>query len=243
MNDRNPNSNANKGFLNKIVKPKIVKICIYLSLCLFLIGLLIGVIVAAVFGPEGYNIIDNYISDLGSFRYTPAPFILDSIAMITAFLLVPIFLYSYKNLISGIKKVVFNSNNSLSRRIFNAFISFNIFLGLVCLIIAVVGLFGVGLFSEDRSTELGLHYIFSIIVFGGLATGALFNGLAILLRKSIYPRLLGLYMLIVPPTVAILFVFPPPMVTLPFLEWMMLFGAFLWLIPEALIILRKLRKE
>ena len=243
MNDRNPNSNANKGFLNKIVKPKIVKICIYLSLCLFLIGLLIGVIVAAVFGPEGYNIIDNYISDLGSFRYTPTPFILDSIAMITAFLLVPIFLYSYKNLISGIKKVVFNSNNSLSRRIFNAFIAFNIFLGLVCLIIAVVGLFGVGLFSEDRSTELSLHYIFSIIVFGGLATGALFNGLAILLRKSIYPRLLGLYMLIVPPTVAILFVFPPPMVTLPFLEWMMLFGAFLWLIPEALIILRKLRKE
>jgi hypothetical protein len=163
--------------------------------------------------------------------------------MVTAFLLVPIFLYSYKNLISGIKNVVFNSNSSLSRRIFNAFIACTVFLGLVCSIIAAVGLFGIGLFSEDRSTELGLHYIFSIVVFGGLATSALFNGIAILLRKSIYPRFLGLYMMIVPPTVAILFVFPPPMATLPFLEWMMLFGAFLWLIPEALIILRKLRKE
>jgi hypothetical membrane protein len=210
---------------------------------LFLSGLSIGVLIATIFGPVGYNIIDNYISDLGSFNYTPTPFILDSIAMITAFFLVPIFLYSYKNLISGKKEVIFNSNNSPSKRIFNLIVAINVILGLICLIIAAIGLFGIGLFSEDRTTDLGLHYTFSIVVFAGLATGALFNGIAILLKKSIYPRFLGLYMIIGPPTAAVLFVFPPPMTTLPFLEWMMLFAAFLWLIPMSIIILQKFKKE
>lgn len=239
MND----GNSKYVVFNKIVQPRVIKICIYVSNLLFLGGLLIGALIAVFFGPEGYNIIDNYISDLGSFRYTPTPFILDSIAMITAFFLVPIFLYSYKELIAGKKEVVFDSTNPFSKRIFNFFVLINIILGLVCLIIAAIGLFGIGLFSEDRSTELGLHYIFSIIVFTGLAAGALFNGIAILLKKSIYPRFLGAYMIVGPPTAAILFVFPPPLTTLPFLEWMMLFAAFLWLIPLSIIILQKLRKE
>lgn len=239
MND----GNSKYVIFNKIVQPRVIKICIYVSNLLFLGGLLIGALIAVFFGPEGYNIIDNYISDLGSFRYTPTPFILDSIAMITAFFLVPIFLYSYKELIAGKKEVVFDSTNPFSKRIFNFFVLINIILGLVCLIIAAIGLFGIGLFSEDRSTELGLHYIFSIIVFTGLAAGALFNGIAILLKKSIYPRFLGAYMIVGPPTAAILFVFPPPLTTLPFLEWMMLFAAFLWLIPLSIIILQKLRIE
>jgi len=239
MNDHN-----SKWYIfNKIVQPKVVKICIYVSNILFLSGLLIGALIAVFFGPEGYNIIDNYISDLGSFRYTPTPFILDSIAMITAFFLVPIFFYLYKKLISGEKEIIFESSKPLSTRIFNLFITINIIMGLICLIIAAIGLFGIGLFSEDRTTELGLHYFFSIVVFAGLATGALFNGIAIFLKKSIYPRLLGLYMMIGPLTVALLFVFPPPSTTLPFLEWMMLFAAFLWLIPLSIIILKELRTE
>jgi hypothetical protein len=239
MNDHN-----SKWYIfNKIVQPKVVKICIYVSNILFLSGLLIGALIAVFFGPEGYNIIDNYISDLGSFRYTPTPFILDSIAMITAFFLVPIFFYLYKKLISGEKEIIFESSKPLSTRIFNLFVTINIIMGLICLIIAAIGLFGIGLFSEDRTTELGLHYFFSIVVFAGLATGALFNGIAIFLKKSIYPRLLGLYMMIGPLTVALLFVFPPPSTTLPFLEWMMLFAAFLWLIPLSIIILKELRTE
>jgi len=239
MNDRKSIS----SILNKIVQPKVVKICIYVSNLLFLSGLLIGALIAVFFGPEGYNIIDNYISDLGSFRYTPTPFILDSIAMITAFFLLPIFLYSYKKLISGKKEIIFDSNKPLLKRIFNLFVAINVIIGLICLIVAAVGLFGIGLFSEDRTTELGLHYFFSIVVFSGLATGALFNGVAIVLKKSIYPRFLGAYMMVGPLTVALLFVFPPPSTTLPFLEWMMLFAAFLWLIPLSILILQKLRKE
>ncbi len=59
-----------------------------------------GVLIAYFFGPESYNIIDNYISDLGSIRYTPAPFVLDAIAMITACFLVPVFFYITKIIVS-----------------------------------------------------------------------------------------------------------------------------------------------
>ncbi len=239
MND----SNSKYIIFNKIVQPKVIKYCIYVSNLVFLSGLLIGALIAVFFGPEGYNIVDNYISDLGSFNYTPTPFILDSIAMITPIFLVPIFLYSYKELIAGKKEIIFDSTKPVSKRIFNFFVAFNTVLGLLCLIIAAIGLFGVGLFSEDRTTELGLHFFFSIVVFAGLATGALFNGTAILLKKSIYPRFLGAYMIVGPPTAAILFVIPPPSTTLPFLEWMMLFAAFLWLIPMSIILLQKFKKE
>ena len=237
------NNNSKWVKINKIVQPKVIKICVYLSNLIFLSGLLVGALIAVFFGPEGYNMIDNYISDLGSFRYTPTPFILDSIAIITSFLLVPIFLYSYKNLISGKKEIIFDSNTPNLKRIFNIIVAINIIIGLICLIIAAIGLFGIGLFSEDRTTELGLHYFFSIVVFAGLATGALFNGIAIFLKKSIYPRFLGAYMMVGPLTTALLFVFPPPSTTLPFLEWMMLFAAFLWLKPMSIIILKKIKTE
>ncbi len=111
------------------------------------------------------------------------------------------------------------------------------------LLSGAVGLFGIGLFSEDRTTELGLHFTFSIIVFAGLAFGALFNGIAILLKlkKTIFPRLLGLYMMVGPFTAGVLFLFPPSSVTRPFLEWMMLLAAFLWLIPESFLILKNFK--
>ncbi len=223
-------------FLNK----KLIIICIYVNLITFLPGLLIGVLIAYFFGPESYNIIDNYISDLGSIRYTPTPFILDAIAMTTACFLVPIVFYITKVIVSDTKSIIFNSNESIFKRIFYIYIDLHAFFGLLSLLSGAVGLFGVGLFSEDRTTELGLHFTFSIIVFAGLAFGALFNGIAILLKlkKTIFPRLLGLYMMVGPFIASILFLFPPNPLTRPFLEWMMLIAAFLWLIPGSLFILK-----
>ncbi len=231
------------SLFNRFLNQKLIKICIYVSLFTFLPGLLIGVIIAFFFGPESYNIIDNYISDLGSIRYTPTPFILDSIAMITACFLVPVFFYIAKIIVSDTKNIIFNSNNSIFKRIFCIYIDLHAFFGLLSLLSGAVGLFGIGLFSEDRTTELGLHFTFSIIVFAGLAFGALFNGIAILfkLKKTMFPRLLGLYMMVGPFTASVLFLFPPNSVTRPFLEWMMLLAAFLWLIPKSLLILKNFK--
>ncbi|MBY9010457.1 MAG: hypothetical protein KGD74_11385 [Candidatus Lokiarchaeota archaeon] len=228
---------------NHFLNQKLIKICIYVSLITFLPGLLIGVLIACFFGPESYNIIDNYISDLGSIRYTPAPFVLDAIAITTACFLVPVFFYITKIIVSDTKSIIFNSNESIFKRIYCININLLAFFGLLSLLSGAVGLFGIGLFSEDRTTELGLHYTFSIIVFAGLAFGALFNGIAILfkLKRTMFPRLIGLYMMVVPLATAIMFLFPPNSMTRPFLEWMMLLVAFLWLIPESVLILKNFK--
>jgi len=228
---------------NKISSPKLVKVCIILANSIFLTGLLIGVIIAFLFGPESYNIWDNYISDLGSFRYTPAPFILDIIAMITAVLLIPIFFYLSKEILSKEVPLLLNSNQDLSRKVYHLTIIIFGFFGFIALLFTVIGLFGIGLFSEDRTTELGLHFLFSIVVFTGLTFAALFNGVVIILKKTIFPKLMGLYMMIGPFTAGALFIFPPPLYTRPFFEWMMLFAAFLWLIPGALIMFKKIIKD
>jgi len=232
----------NRAF-NNFLNRKLIKTCIYLSLIIFLPGILIGVTIAYFFGPESYNIINNYISDLGSNRYTPTPFILDAIAITTAFFLVPVFFYIAKILALNTKNIVFDVNQSIFKRVYFVIIDILAFFGLLSLLSGAVGLFGVGLFSEDRTTELGLHFIFSIIVFAGLASGAFFNGIAILLKlkKTIFPRLLGLYMIIGPLVATIMFLFPPNSVTRPFLEWMMLIAAFLWLIPASILILKNLK--
>ncbi|MFX0179118.1 MAG: hypothetical protein ACFE78_02960 [Candidatus Hodarchaeota archaeon] len=230
-----------KNVYNKIVKEQTIKICIYASLLIFLPGLLIAVLIAFFFGANSYSIIDNYISDLGSIRHTPAPLVLDTIAMVTGILIVPIFFYLAKIILSNNKEIIFNSNESILRRIFYVYIDINGFIGLFSLITASIGLFGIGLFSEDRTTELGLHIAFSGIVFGGLAIGALFNGIAIALKKTIFPRFLGIYMVIGPGTATILFMLHPESVTLQFLEWIMLFSAFFWLIPVVFIILNNFK--
>lgn len=232
-----------KSFYNKISNQKVVKICIILAHSIFLTGILIGVIIAFLFGPESYNIWNNYISDLGSFRYTPTPFILDFIAMITAVLLIPIFFYLSKEILSNEVPTILNSNQTFGKRIYHLIIIVFGFFGFIALLFTVIGLFGIGLFSEDRTTELGLHFLFSIVVFSGLAFAAFFNGVVIVLKRTIFPRLMGLYMIIGPFTISIMFIFPPPLCTRPFIEWMMLVAAFLWLIPGALIIFKKILKE
>ncbi|MFX1287033.1 MAG: hypothetical protein ACFFFY_00555 [Promethearchaeota archaeon] len=97
---------------------KLIKTCIYVSLITFLPGILIGVIIAYFFGSESYNIIDNYISDLGSNRYTPAPYILDAIAITTACFLVPVFFYIAKVLVLNTKSIVFDANQSIFKRVY-----------------------------------------------------------------------------------------------------------------------------
>lgn len=230
-----------KNIYNKLTSQRVVKFSLYASLLIFLPGLLIAVLIAYFFGPESYNIINNYISDLGSFRYTPTPFILDGIAMVTAILLIPVHFYITKTIVANTRNIILDPNQSFLKRFFYGYVDIHALLGLISLITASIGLFGIGLFSEDRTTNLGLHFTFSILVFTSLAFGALFNGIAILLKKTIFSRILGLYMMIGPFTSAILFVFPPYSVTLQFLEWIMLFAAFLWLIPIAFLILKNLR--
>jgi hypothetical protein len=224
-----------QAITQKLTEPYVVKISIYVVLALFLPSLFIGVIIAMIWGPQGYSIWTNYISDLGSFNYTPAPFILDFSAMITSILLIPILLF-FNNLLKSTSEAIEGSLAVEKLRLIRL-------VGIFFLYIGLIGFFGIGLFSEDRSTSLGLHYFFSVVVFGGLTFGALFSGTYIFLTKTFFSRVLGLYMMIVPMLTAIFFLITPEPFTIYFLEWVMLFGIIAWLIPAIIKILRYIDHE
>lgn len=228
---------------NWLTNPKVVKKSVSLNLILFLPGLFLCVIIAIVFGPQGYTIWDNFISDLGSFNYTPIPFLFDLILMIGSLLTIPAFLYNFKYLTKDTRLIVFNSQERSLRRVFHIIIYLNALLGLIFLFVGSIGMLGIGIFSEDRTTQFHLHFYFSVLVFVGLIFGAMFVGVAVLFNNVICPRYLGLYMIFGPFIAGYLYLNPPLMLTDQFLEWLMLFSFQVWLIPAAFFTLKQIRNR
>ncbi|MFX1488967.1 MAG: hypothetical protein ACFFBI_07460 [Promethearchaeota archaeon] len=225
-----------KKFYDKVTEPKIVKISIYISLLTFLPGIILGLIIAINFGPIPYNLWMNYISDLGSFKYTPAPFILNVTCVLSAIFIVPLIL-NLSRLYSS--NMVDNVDNSKRTYYINKFRRIFGYLGVICLFVGVFGMFFVGIFSLDRS-PLNAHYYFSTLAFGGFAFGAFFIGLAIVLKKKLFPKAIGYFMILGPSTASIIFLICPEPLTRQFLEWLMLFSALAWYYIIVFITLQKL---
>ncbi|MHA1985517.1 MAG: hypothetical protein ACW986_19775 [Promethearchaeota archaeon] len=225
-----------RKFYDKVTEPKIVKISIYISLATFLPGLILGLAVALTWGPIPYNLLLNWISDLGSLKFTPAPFILDLTCTISAIFIVPL-IFNLSRLFSS--HMVENVNNTKRdyylikfRRIFG-------YTGVVCLFVGIFGMFFVGVFSLDRS-PFNAHFYFSSLAFGGFAFGAFFTGLAIVLKKRLFPKFIGYFMVLGPSTASILFLIAPEPLTRQLLEWIMLFSALAWYYVIVFITLQKL---
>jgi hypothetical protein len=184
----------------------------YLSLLVF------GHLIASFFGPEGYTIWNNWISDLGGRKYTPAPFLYDIACILAGSLTLPFNFYM---------ESFFSSNlNSITRmriRIVESAFIFG-FMGSLSYI-------GVGIFSEDRD-YYGLHNLTSTLAFGGFTFNALFSGLFVIIYRTKIPKILGLYGLLGPFFFLILFIVVSNALT----EWLLLFSILLWIIPLTLII-------
>jgi len=224
-----------KRFYDKLTEPKIVKISIYISLLTFFPGLIIGIVVAMNYGPIGYSLWYNYISDLGSIVYTPAPFILDLTVIISSIFILPLILNMSRLYSTEMSDNIDNSKKihyiNLFRRIFG-------YSGIVSLFFGILGMFNVGIFSLDRSPII--HLVFAAMTFVGFAVGSFFTGLAIVLKKKIFPRTIGFFMVFGPPVASILYVINPQPLTREFLEWIMTFMALIWYYPLAFITLQKL---
>jgi len=76
-----------------LTKPKNVKYFTILAMGIFIGAICIGIVVAIIGPPGGYNPINNYISDMGSFNYTPLPYFLDYGNMVSSILLIPCVFY------------------------------------------------------------------------------------------------------------------------------------------------------
>ena len=90
------------------------------------------------------------------------------------------------------------------------------YLGVASLFIGVIGMFFVGIFNLDWS-PFDLHLYFSTSAFGGFAVGAFFTGLAIVLRKRIFPKSVGYFMIFGPSVASIIFIICPAPLTRQFL--------------------------
>lgn len=245
------NINAKKTqFHEFLVNPKVVRFCIKFSLIFFPLMIFFGVLVAVFLGSTNYNIMDNYISDMGSYRYTPIPKFLDCGVMLTSILLVPVCFY--------IKKV-FDSKSKHVDRI-NISTKYSSFL-LITMLIGMFGIFSAGWFNEDVGIALypfigyDLHEVFTVVEFVGTATGSLFIGIVLVrfpeginemfgydkMSKKV-PVLLGLVMIFLTPVLCILFLlgFPP---SEPFWEWMLMFSIFGSLFTIGIITLHQINSE
>ncbi|MHA1264690.1 MAG: DUF998 domain-containing protein [Candidatus Helarchaeota archaeon] len=172
---------------NRFTSPKFIKILGYLATILFFGLMGSAILVATSVGP--YNIIDNWISDMGSFSHTPAPWLLDSALIITGILLIPFHFYTEKYL-APIPRTPeeLPAPHRWSYRLTGMGFFFNM-IGSISMVL-------VGIFSEDR--DYGLHLPFSIALFGSFAFGAIFLGLALTIsdRKLVpspWNYLLGAY--------------------------------------------------
>ncbi|HEY0089536.1 MAG TPA: hypothetical protein VGB37_11875, partial [Candidatus Lokiarchaeia archaeon] len=145
-----------KIYDNFLTKPKIVKISIILAHILLFGAIILGYIIAQ-FDPQGYNIFKNMISDMGSYRHTPLPYFLDYGAMITSIIILPAVFYMEKRLAPTPDS---RSFERMRYRLSG--------LGFFFMLMGLFGFFMIGVFSEDRTTILGLHVFFSYIVWSGL---------------------------------------------------------------------------
>ncbi len=214
-----------------MIKTKIVKMCGYIGLILFASSLIIGYIVAQ-FDADGFNIFDNDISDLGSIRNTPIPLLLDFGVMSMSILLIPTVILISKTLKPTSQYSEFSRRKAIRLRISQLFYDI---MGSLGILIGLIGLFGLGLFSKDRTTELNLHADFALICFLGIVFGGFFLGILIVYFQTIFPKILGLYMIIIPPIPFLLLMFGQPPLS-PIYEWIMVTSFCGWLLPVIIII-------
>ena len=228
-----------------LTDPKKVKWSTTAAFMVFGLTIVIGYIIAQ-FDPAGpggdlagYNIIDDFISNMGSIRFTPFPYLLDAGCIITAFLLIPTAFYMEK-VLAPLPETAEDIKECSRMRLRLGSIGF------AWMVIGLIGMFGVGLFSEDLGIILqpytgeDLHWIFTMVVFGGLAMGGFFYGILVLFYKTIIPKWLGLYMIFVPSICAsILF----GTGFIPIFEWMTLMSTIAYLMIGGIYVLKHINKE
>lgn len=234
MSIRQSINNARARFYNFVTNLNVVKYSAIIVMMGYISLLIIGVIIAALFDPDGYTIWDNWISDLGSFNHTPAPFLYDIACIIAGSMTIPLTFYVEKLLAPLPRREELREQHYSRLRFRLSSFAF------LFSIIGNLGYIGVGIFSADRDFEnlsilgQGPHGVMSYLAFGGFALGAFFMGWLIVLYDTKIPKSLGIYGIFGPLTVAILNLVE----STPLLEWFLLFSILIWVIPLSLIVLK-----
>lgn len=235
MTVRQSINNARAKFYNIVTNYHFVKFSAMIVMVGYIGLLIIGVFVAALMDPDGYTIWDNWISDLGSNNHTPTPFLYDIACIVAGCMTIPLTFHMENFLAPFPKRTELNQQHYSRLRFRLSSYAF------IFSIIGNLGYIGVGIFSADRDFEIlsvlgqGPHGIMSYLAFGGFTLGAFFMGWLIVLYDTKIPKILGIYGILGPLTVAIINLID----STPFLEWLLLFSILVWIIPLSLILFMK----
>ncbi|MFW9819655.1 MAG: DUF998 domain-containing protein [Candidatus Thorarchaeota archaeon] len=193
-------------------KKNIVKSSIITGYALYLFFLLLSMGIAYI---QGYNIITNTISQLGTFYITPFPILFD-ISSVFGGLTTLLFNYFFCEKLDVSKRK--------SSKLFNLLCPISRY----TLIGGGIGIIMVGVFSIDRGSGI-LHDIFSCIAFGGFIISLLGYGIIIIRFKLNIPKYFGFTGFLPFLTIIIFYIFVSP-----FFEWMLLISIILTYIPFCL---------
>ncbi len=210
--------------------PKYIKRLALSGLLIFSGGVLFCIIIAAIFGKEGYDLTKNFMSDLGSIQYSPIPIFFDFVLIISQACLIPVFFY--------LKKKIIDAEHSKSKK--GSIARFLANLGSYILILGSTALIIDGIFSFDRTTLLNIHFYSTIIAFVGWLIGAFLIGLGLFFSTESYlPKSLRIYMFVsLPFSITCLFLRPSSL-SLQALKWLLFIGIYFWAIPYILQVFNK----
>ena len=171
-----------------LTHPKVVKLTAISATIVWISTIVFGLLIAQLdpvgpsFDPSGFNILINYISDLGNLDLTPMPIILNFGMMQTTILMVPPAFY--------LQKVLKGDGSKVSRRIMS-------YLTLICMLIAMIGLFLTGVISEDVGEKLDSilgpplpGYVWHDIVADFAFTFFMISGILTASQFIVYPDIL-----------------------------------------------------
>lgn len=208
----------------KVINYRTVRLCVISVILIYIPLIVIGVIIANFLDPDGYSIVTNWISDLGTSAHTPAPYLYDIACIVAGSLTIP-FSFYMENVLAPLPSESANTRDysRLRFRLASYAFLFNI--------IGNIGYIGVGVFSGDRN-YFNLHMITSSLAFGGFTLGAFFMGWLIIFYDTKIPKVIGIYGVIGPFTTIIIFL----IISNPLWEWILLFSILAWIIPLSLVV-------
>lgn len=196
-----------------LTKPKTVKISTIIAFTIVSLALIIGYIIAAVFGTKGYNMIDNYISDMGNSEYTPFPYMRTIGNVISGPFFIPLTFFIRKQLMSQIQE-----NQEKKPQIINL-----AFFGMLMIFLNMIV---TGIITLDVNREI--HVLFATFAIIGGIISTISYGLVIIIYRTNIPHSIGVYMILVMPIIIILLVIGFP--SYVFYEWVYLFSIYAWII-------------
>ncbi|MFX0033508.1 MAG: hypothetical protein ACFE8E_06730 [Candidatus Hodarchaeota archaeon] len=195
---------------------RLLNIISIIAVPFFILGLLISLLFAWLFGNFDINI--DPISDLGSINCSPFPIIMNGTFILTSIVLSFFFFKLYK---------VVNKNIRESSSKYRTLYHYSSYLGFLLIVIMLISLFITGIINVDISRDA--HNICTIFVFIPLIFGEVIIGF-LLIILNIVEKYISILMAFGHLSVSLLYFF----IHTPLLEWFFFLILITWALPLSL---------